>query len=143
MKKLLLALIISLATLAIVTTIWWLFGWKTEDNPALGEISYYRFFGRVTSLYVDSDRDGQYEALSLFHWTTPHIGPQSQPYEIREDRNQDGNWDTWIIRIESPSNGNPVSEFRVDLDGDGKSDWKFRSSDSMSAYDEIKKKRGF
>ena len=123
--------------LILATAGWWLFGWETIDNPPLGVETHRRMFGRVTVLSLDSDRDGNDDAQVFYSWRSP-LGPQGAGWrDMREDRNRDGRWDTWLV------NRGDRTQFRVDLNGDEVPDWEFITGDSISAFEEIRQTRGY
>ena len=114
-----------------------MFGWTNEDNPELGLITKRRILARTTIVSIDADRDGMIDGQAFFSWFTPAKGTYTNYREMREDRNHDGKWDTWLINLEDKT------KFQVDLTGDEKADWEFESSDSSAAYAKIKARRGY
>ncbi len=148
MKKLFrvgLTVCVLVATSALA---WWLFGWSTNDNPALGVFTYQRFFARVTTVYLDSNRDGDPDVRVSSSWPEP-IDVEYYDHcvdlgtEMAEDRDFDGRWDVWTRNLGPTDTGGCLTEFNVDTSGDGKPDWRFQTTDSMQAYDDIAARRGF
>ena len=134
---------------ATVGVAWWLFGWSTEDNPALGVFRYQRFFARVTSVYLDSNRDGVPDAQVSYSWRDPYDGILVNGRCVgvgtgmAEDRDFDGRWDVWIENLGPADTKGCLIEFNVDTTGDGEPDWTFRTTDSRQAYNDIAARRGF
>jgi hypothetical protein len=125
---------------------WLLFHTTTRDNPALGVLRFHRFFGRVTKVSLDVNRDGRADAVSLFHWNRPYQDLTDVPqdhYELREDRNFDGRFDTWLRPVMDNGSRTGLVVFEVDLDGDGEFDWRFETEDSLAGYETIRKRRGY
>ena len=126
--------------------VWWLFGWSSIDNPALGHMEFNRSFGRVTKATIDTDRDGSIDGEWLFDWSEPysneHLGG-IQPYRLlREDRNHDGQWDTWWEPVDEPGGATRLS---ADTTGDGVPDWHRDVDDesSSAALSALESQRGF
>ena len=125
---------------------WLLFRTTTRENPALGILRYHHFFGRITKVTIDSNRDGKADAQALFHWSRPFrdlTDVRQQHYELREDRNFDGEWDTWLFPVREDDPHADAVVFQVDLDSDGKPDWELEASDSQEGYERIRERRGF
>ncbi len=139
----------GLGTLAIVSALgWWLFGWSTEHNLALGKFTHQRFLGRVTTVYLDSNGDGRPDAKASYPWDEPFQGVVdgvcvNQGVVLAEDRDFDGRWDVWSTNLGRSQPSGCIHEFKVDTNGDGEADWSFRTADSVAAYDEIADRRGF
>ena len=134
--------------LTAAALVWWLFGWSTEDNPALGVFRYHRFFARVTTVYLDSNRDGAPDARVIYSWRQPYKGIVDGycvgvGTEVAEDRDFDGRWDVWTRNLGPANTDGCLTEFNVDTTGDGDPDWTFRTTDSLQAYNDIVARRGF
>ena len=141
-------LVIIVALIIIAGLYWWLFGWTSADNPSLGMFCYKRFFGRVTIVDLDSNRDGKPDARVKYTWNDPYKGIVDgicvlAGVPVLEDRDFDGRWDTWTVNLGPDDDGNCIYEFKVDTSGDGKPDWRFTSVDSVKAYQDIRDRRGF
>jgi hypothetical protein len=141
--------VLALAILLAITAVgWWLFGWSTEDNVALGVFTYQRFFARTTTVLLDSNRDGRPDARVSYSWNDPYEGIVDgvcvgSGTQMAEDRNFDGRWDVWTRNLGPASSQGCLIEFSVDTTGDGEADWSFRTTDSLQAYNDIAAKRGF
>lgn len=140
---------LALGVLFAVTAIgWWLFGWSSEDNPALGVFTYQRCFARTTTILLDSNRDGSPDARVSYSWSDPYDGVLDGlcvglGARMAEDRDFDGRWDVWTRNLGPAVAYGCLIEYRVDTTGDGEPDWSFRTTDSMQAYNDIAAKRGF
>lgn len=147
MSKRIIVVIVLLGTVtSAMAAAWYLFRTTTDDNPALGIIRQHRFFGRVTRVSIDVNRDGTVNGEVLYHWSRPceglTVGPGYE-YEYREDRNLDGAWDTWLVPVYEQDERTGILVFKADLDNDGKPDWEFKTDDSKDGYDQIMRRRGF
>jgi hypothetical protein len=145
-KKHAIAGLIGVILIVVAIATWWGFRWTITDNPALGVIREYRWFGRITRITVDSNRDGGIDAEMNFAWSQPYEGEQFggvTPYRrIREDRNFDGRWDTWIEPVDESMKSTRVS---ADTTGDGEADWirTCGTFESAQLLQELKANRGF
>lgn len=65
--------------------------------------------------------------------------------EVWQDWDGDGNWDTWLYRVGPDRQGECSVEYRVDLSGDGRPDWRFirRYGEYEQARSKIVTRRGF
>ncbi len=130
---------------------WALFGFSVVDEPAAGKVKLKRWFGRVTAVESDADRDGRPEARYEFSWRHPfrHApeAPACAPLDTRAafDWNGDGRWDTWR-RVEGRDDeGRCMELWEADLDLDGKPDTQLRveRDSTPSARDQLRERRGF
>ncbi|MGV8039090.1 MAG: hypothetical protein AB2L07_03120 [Thermoanaerobaculaceae bacterium] len=127
---------------------WHFFGWYTEENPGVGRVTVLRRWGRVTVVRFDANRDGKADTEIRWPWRLPyqgHVdGECGEPWwlRMREDRNLDGTWDTWIAR---PDTGKPCSVLiRADTNGDGRPDWEeLTTLHDSAAPARLKAIRGF
>jgi len=140
------ALLFLASAVGLSLLAWWLFGWSSVDNPALGIMEFHRSFGRVTNATIDTNRDGVIDGEWLFDWAEPysneHLGG-IQPYRLlREDRNHDGRWDTWW---EPADETDGVTRLSADTTGDGEPDWNRDLEDlsTTEALNELETLRGF
>jgi len=145
------AVLVTLGIVALGASSWWLFGWRSHDNFALGRIGYHRYFGRYTRITLDADRDGRVDMEVRYSWSEPYIGIVDglcgdSFISSREDRNRDGQWDTWTSRMPRGSEG-PCSQLRLEADTelDGKPDWSkvIQFGETQATYAELKELRGF
>lgn len=142
------AILASAAALACVA--WWLFGWRTVESEAQGRLEYHRFFGRCTRLAADVNRDGRAEMEVFYPWSAPYIGIVDGPcgdshLRTREDRDLDGRWDTWSVRLDSGPRSPCPLRIAADTDGDGEPDW-YRTvpfDQAPEVYGELVAVRGF
>jgi hypothetical protein len=139
----------TVATLAVGLTGWWLFGFSRESEGPL-TTTMYRRFGRVTRSDM-SDRSRNDRMRVIYSWSEPY--EQGDPItscaavlpETWQDWNADGRWDTWTYRVGPDRAGECSVEYRVDLNGDERSDWRFVSAfhSSDRARQRIVDHRGF
>jgi len=134
LKRSFIALIVAVV---LAGTGWWLFGWDTVDNSALGLLRARRFFGRVTIIEGDTNRDGKINTRLVGNWSDPLNRTHARWREQWDDRNHDGNWDTWLI------NDNNSVTYRVDTDLDGKPDFEFTAESEEEAISIMEERRGF
>jgi hypothetical protein len=138
------------ATAFLLGTGWWLFGSSTHGSK-LGRIVTHRFFGRTTSIdmYFPGSRKPVerlvYSWAEPFEQGDPITSCAAIPPARWQDRNHDGQWDTWLLRTGPDDSGECGIEYRVDTTGRGEPDWTFslpygqyRHADEL-----IKKRRGF
>ena len=144
-------LVVTLAFVALGAIGWWLLGWRSYDNPALGRIGYHRFFGQCTTVTFDADRDGRVDMELRYSWSEPYVGIVDglcgdSFVSSREDRNHDGRWDTWTTKMPRGSDS-PCSQLRLEADTklDGKPDWSkvIQFGETQATYAELKELRGF
>lgn len=130
---------------------WWLFGFTTHrQGPFTTRL--HRHWGRVTriDLSVTDGRRTTRERV-LFPWSEPYEpgDPVSSCAailpEVWQDWDGDGNWDTWLYRVGPDRQGECSVEYRVDLSGDGRPDWRFirRYGEYEQARSKIVTRRGF
>jgi hypothetical protein len=124
----------ALSAAALAGVGWWLFGWTTVDNPALGLMREQRCWGTVSAIHGDSNRDGKTNVI-LFGSNLDHTGFEWT--EIWEDRDHDGNWDTWLVNTDS---GTLV---KIDLDRDGRPDSQFINDVEGDWYQRVVELRGW
>ena len=87
----------------------------------------------------------------IYSWREPY--EQGDPVtscaavlpETWQDWNADGRWDTWTYRVGPNPTGECAVEYRVDLNADERSDWRFVSP--FGAYQHARQvivaRRGF
>ena len=130
---------------------WWLFGWRSHDNPALGRIVDQRFFGRYTKVRADTNRDGRADMVMFYSFSQPYDGIVDGPcgggfVSTAEDRNFDARWDTWSRSAASSTDGLcPDHVFEADTDADGEPDLTkaVAPGRSLEFYAHLKSIRGY
>lgn len=115
-------------------------------------MTFYRRFGRVTRIDLDSPVNGTTtrERL-LFSWSDPFVNGDPLTDcaaifpESWQDRNGDGRWDTWLYRVGPDAAGHCQVEYRIDTKGSGRPDWVFRLPYGQygKANAMIRERRGF
>ena len=143
--------LIAVAAICVVGVGWWLFGFSTHcEGPFTTTM--HRRFGRVTRVDLSAS-DGRRITREriLYTWTEPYEAGDpitscaAIPPEVWQDRNDDGKWDTWLLRVGPDNQGNCSTEYRVDLTNDGRADWTFISPHGAheQARRQIETRRGF
>jgi hypothetical protein len=119
----------ALVTFALVVLAipgWHLFGWETLHTDTGSRIRRHRCFGRVTHVAFDLDGYWKAEAKCIYRWSEPWTSEREyEPYFVvcMEDRNRDGQWDTWWTPT-SRDDGTVALTLEADLDLDGKRDFE-------------------
>jgi len=130
--------------IALTCASWWAFGWSTSNNPELGVIKEYRWFGRITRVTSDVNQDGTIDGELIARWSEPFEGNGgiASFRSMSEDRNFDGRWDTWILSTDDSPTSTLVSG---DTNGDGSPDWKrpLKYGEYAEAIEELRAIRGF
>jgi hypothetical protein len=141
----------SVATLALCLAVWWLFGFRVSRSER-HTVILRRVFGRVTQIHVI---EGWTEVERLiFPWSDPFVNAHNFSSlddcaaifpAVWQDRDRNGEWDTWRFRVGPNAAGNCQVEYRVDSTGDGAADFVFvaAGSDYEASEARIKARRGF
>jgi len=144
------SILLASCLLLLGAAVFWLFGWRSEDQADVGVVRYQRFFGRYTEVTVDADRDGSADVEVRYRWSDPYIGNVNDPcgdsfVEIREDRDFDGNWDTWTLRVAATKFDPCPVRIDADTDADGRADWGKVVSfgRTQDVYADLRSSRGF
>ena len=138
----------TLVLCTVLAVTWHYFGWETEYTDTGFSIKRHRVFGRVTLLAWDTNGDGWADAKYSYRFSEPWAADrQYEPYfeSAKEDRNYDGQWDTWWTPTDTIVDGEPLVLLEADTNLDGQPD--FQSEESMTApstrYAEVQRIRGF
>ena len=111
-------------------------------------ISYLRWFGRVTAIELDSNRDGKPNYLVSYTWSDPYDGTLCGPGCLdhgrhSEDRNHDGQWDTWYQAKNVNASQKCIYSISADTDLDGVADLRVESTELNATFAELEQERGF
>jgi hypothetical protein len=105
----------------------------------------HRWFGRVTRVDLSFSAGGKIaRERFLYTWGAPYeVGDPiascaAIPPEVWEDADGDGEWDIWRRRVGPDQRGECATEYRVDLDRDGRADWRFISG--YGAGEDVRRK---
>lgn len=129
---------------------WALFGFSVVDEPIGGKLKLKRWFGRVTAVEADNDRDGRRDERWEFSWREPfRVGAASDCDQAGErhvlDNDHNGRWDTWERVVGRDDQGRCLTICEGDSDGDGKPDLRFAGDPqgNLPACEQLREKRGF
>ena len=136
----------------LLSSVWYLFGFKTESTGDGWKWVLHRSFGRVTRIdhFRPANGSRPFERI-VFPWSEPYEGGDPMTScasifpELWQDRNGDGKWDTWAKRVGPDADGECRVRYEVDTSGSGKPDWVFVADlrDYEKASQAIIARRGF
>jgi hypothetical protein len=140
-----------LAIVGAALLAWWLFGFTTfGEGPYTARMQ--RWCGRVTRVDLSWSAGGKItRERFLYTWAAPYqVGDpitscDAIPPEVWEDADGDGEWDACRRRVAPDQRGECATEYRVDLDRDGRADWRFVTaySDGEDVRRKIVARRGY
>jgi len=127
---------LGLLVIGVVAASAYLFRTETEDNEALGVLSYRYRWGRPFEIRLDSNRDRATDMRALVEEGETSFSSHGKIREFWEDRDFDGSFELHAL-VDNSSYRAVIRRLDVDDDADGVYDRTIVGAEAAVAYSSI------